>query len=197
MLRDIDYVMWDTNTNGVLCFLDEKTTQCSEVSRHSTTKLNLFVRRQTRRQKNSSRPTDRAMDGHTHHPHPSRPVVALLQAEPWPRAGADLLGLNLREPDRTRGREQGHRGSRDRIHWCERDHVSVTQAGKTGATKATWWKKGRTEHCGSKTLRHMSRQQTQSTTKIIPPFQHIHQLKDFTKYLWDWSTWGQSSKNWF
>lgn len=75
--------MWDDNTNGVLCFLDEKTTQRSEVSRRSTTKINLFVRdRHADRQTDRWRPAGGAADGHTHPSHPSGPAVALVQAEP-------------------------------------------------------------------------------------------------------------------
>lgn len=61
------------------------------------------------------RPTSRPTDVHTHPPHPSRPMAALLQAESSPRAGTERLGLYLREPDRTRRTKQGHRGSRDSI----------------------------------------------------------------------------------
>ncbi|TNN59761.1 hypothetical protein EYF80_030034 [Liparis tanakae] len=46
------------------------------------------------------------MDAHTHPPHPSRPVDALVQAETGSGAATDLLGLYLREPDRTGSSEQ-------------------------------------------------------------------------------------------
>lgn len=44
MLRDTKYKILGIKKIGVLCFLDEKTTHSSEVSRCSTTKSNLFVK---------------------------------------------------------------------------------------------------------------------------------------------------------